>query len=476
MRSSKKLQTRITRVAPYSISVNIIGGLVVPLIRRGEELPAIGEETFVTAKDNQRAVRFQIFQGEHVLMELNDCVGSVTLSGIPPRPRWQARIACTIEYNENGMLVFSARETQTNKVVEAKFRAKTAFTDADRARLEHVSEMSQDQEGIVADRRYFRANMMLDIVRAETRIWNEPYQKAAQTWREWVTTHEDAQPSVFREKSAESQMAFYKINPAFWRHPWGVQPNMQFRPIWPLAPSFTREGGAVIRFSVRANYRNVRAIIQNMTTKKVTKQTETCQTLRDGRVETFMRITYPENGRYKVKLSIATPAGKWFHARERVHTDMVWRFDVSGAPSGDRPISQLMRETRFAQLSFPDTLLISRDSSCIRIRDLAHEFTCVFRGELAIEGRERDGQPRMVTHLNAARVLEADGWKYRQCRLKYPGPGTWRALFSIDGQLVATQTVVTAFEDSLPLTDEEKRAFAAGKPDAPTPFHLPALF
>jgi hypothetical protein len=45
-----------------------------------------------------------------------------------------------------------------------------------------------------------------------------------------------------------------------------------------------------------------------------------------------VRIAFPQNGKYKVQSSIAAPTGDWFTARERAHTMMFWRFDVSGAP------------------------------------------------------------------------------------------------------------------------------------------------
>jgi hypothetical protein len=407
------------------------------------------------------SMTFSIFQGEHMLAELNECIGSARLDGIPPLPRWQASVACTVEYSDDGILIFSAREARSGKSVKATFTAKTEFTAADRVRLQQGSQMSKESEGITADRRYLRSYIVMDLRRAESQLGNPQFQAAARKWREWLRNHEEADPAVFREKCVESQAEFQAIDPKFWGSTRQIPRNIGFRSIWPVEPSFTQEGAAIIRFSTPADYQRASATLEHMGTRKLTTQDASCRTLAAGRIETFMRIAFPENGKYKVSLSIMTAAGEWTSARERAHTELVWLFDVSGTPAAARSIWELMSGNVFLPLPRLDILRIDPESSCIRIPGLVYEFTCTFRGKLVITGREPPGQETQVFTARVTDVPCSSGWRSQQCRLEYPSSGTWRVMFSIDYNIVATQTVVTGFRDSRPLTAEERMAFAA---------------
>jgi molecular chaperone DnaK (HSP70) len=182
-RSPKELQTYLTPVAPYTIGIEVTGDLIESIIQRGQELPTTGEGSMATREDNQAEVSFRVFQGEHVLSELNACIGSATPDGIPPMPRWKATMLCTIEYTDNRILLFSARETRGRQSVNAVFTAKTEFTEADRVGLNEGSQVSTENEGIMADRRYFRSHMMKDVERAEKWSNNTQFTAVARYWR-----------------------------------------------------------------------------------------------------------------------------------------------------------------------------------------------------------------------------------------------------------------------------------------------------
>jgi hypothetical protein len=241
-----------------------------------------------------------------------------------------------------------------------------------------------------------------------------------------MRAHEDADCAQLRTKWAESQAEFHAINPIFWGDLQLIPPDMGFKRIWPLEPSSAQEGGTIIRFSALAEYWNVSARVRHIGTKKSTTQTQKCQIAARGRVETFMRITFPTNGKYEVTASISTPEGNWLSARERIYTATIWQFDVS-APGPARRIYQMASGNAFMPVVCPDSLQINPNSSLIRVSETVYEFTCTFVGKLQIWGcaLPPPGEEPTVRFDPEIKVVSSAGRRSsQQCRLVFPSAGT----------------------------------------------------
>ncbi|MCA9627142.1 MAG: Hsp70 family protein, partial [Myxococcales bacterium] len=109
-------------VTPLSLTVETVSGYCDRVIQRNTPVPCEETRQFVTARDNQTAVRLRVSQGESSRFEDNTLLGELELLGLRSAPRGQVSIAVTFALDTNGMLNVSARDTQTGQATSAVIR------------------------------------------------------------------------------------------------------------------------------------------------------------------------------------------------------------------------------------------------------------------------------------------------------------------------------------------------------------------
>ena len=101
--------TLLTDICPFSLGTNVVnneeGGrsLMSFIIPRNSPLPSSREHLYTNAYDNQKKVRFCIYQGEAMYAEDNILLGEMELS-IPPRPAGKVECYVRYTYDINGVL------------------------------------------------------------------------------------------------------------------------------------------------------------------------------------------------------------------------------------------------------------------------------------------------------------------------------------------------------------------------------------
>ena len=102
-------------VTPLTLSIETLGGVATPLIKRNTTIPTRASQVFSTAADNQTAVDIHVGQGEREFARDNKTLGQFRLDGILPAQRGVPQIEVTFDIDANGIVNVSAKDKGTGK-------------------------------------------------------------------------------------------------------------------------------------------------------------------------------------------------------------------------------------------------------------------------------------------------------------------------------------------------------------------------
>ncbi len=102
-------------VTPLSLGVEVMGGLLEPIIERNTAIPVKKAKVFTTAEDGQTEVEVRIYQGERSIASQNHLLGSFRLMGIAPAPRGVPQIEVAFDIDTDGIVHVTAKDKGTGK-------------------------------------------------------------------------------------------------------------------------------------------------------------------------------------------------------------------------------------------------------------------------------------------------------------------------------------------------------------------------
>ncbi|MCB9762298.1 MAG: molecular chaperone DnaK [Alphaproteobacteria bacterium] len=116
-------------VTPLTMSIEVAGGLVEPIIERNTTIPCRRSKVFTTALDNQDMVRVHVVQGEREMADDNKSLGRLEMHGIPPAPRGLPEIEVTFEIDANGIMRVQAKDLGTGKAQSMRIVSNSGLND-----------------------------------------------------------------------------------------------------------------------------------------------------------------------------------------------------------------------------------------------------------------------------------------------------------------------------------------------------------
>ena len=127
-------------VTPLTLSIETLGGIATPLIKRNTTIHTRESQVFSTASDSQTQVEIHVLQGERPMAADNKSLGKFTLDGIPPAPRGVPQIEVTFDINANGILEVTAKDKATSRQQNITITASSGLSESE------VESMRRDAE------------------------------------------------------------------------------------------------------------------------------------------------------------------------------------------------------------------------------------------------------------------------------------------------------------------------------------------
>lgn len=133
-------------VTPLSLSIETMGGVATPIIKRNTTIPVSKSQTFSTAEDNQPAVDVHVVQGERPMAKDNKSLGNFQLSGIEPAPRGVPQIEITFNIDANGIINVTAKDLKNNKEANITIKGSGALSEEEINRMVKEAEENKDAD------------------------------------------------------------------------------------------------------------------------------------------------------------------------------------------------------------------------------------------------------------------------------------------------------------------------------------------
>lgn len=139
-------------VTPLTLSIETVGGVATPLIRRNTTIPAKYSQIFTTAGNFQKSVDIKILQGERRFAKDNKLLGEFRLDGIKKALAGVPQIEVTFEIDANGIVTVSAKDLGTGKAQQITITSSSNMSEEE---IEQAIRDAKEYEAADGERKEF---------------------------------------------------------------------------------------------------------------------------------------------------------------------------------------------------------------------------------------------------------------------------------------------------------------------------------
>jgi len=151
--TGQKKDVLILDVAPLSLGIETIGGIMSKVIKRNTTIPCKKSQIFTTTEDYQTSISIDVFEGERSLTTDNNRLGSFTLNGLERAKKGEAKVEVTFEVDSNGIIKVSAKDLGTGSSGDITIKNDSnRLSDEEIQLMLEKSKKMQKEDRMVLDR------------------------------------------------------------------------------------------------------------------------------------------------------------------------------------------------------------------------------------------------------------------------------------------------------------------------------------
>jgi len=148
-------------VAPLSLGVETMHGMVEWIIHRNSPLPVAKKVVFTNVKEGQTHILFNVVQGEGVMVQDCRSLGKFKVE-IPNKPRNTVKVELTFILDANGLLNISCTDLDTDSTYDIQFNSGDGLTvDMVKSIVNRSHENMQDTEEY---RKFYKYCEEIDLI------------------------------------------------------------------------------------------------------------------------------------------------------------------------------------------------------------------------------------------------------------------------------------------------------------------------
>lgn len=126
---TRKNNDLLIDVAPLSLGVELMGGVVEKIIIRNTPIPASVTKSYTTYADNQTGMKFHIVQGDREFAKDCRTLGVVEIKNLPVMLAGNVKVNLTFTIDADGLLTVKAQDEHSKETVETLFKPSFGMTE-----------------------------------------------------------------------------------------------------------------------------------------------------------------------------------------------------------------------------------------------------------------------------------------------------------------------------------------------------------